>query len=409
MLLYLLLVIIGWLAIYATSYSDKYPKFYDLHTKHGKQLLWIGTAWLLAFVVMMMDSKVFTTFSYFIYALVLLLMVTTPFIGKVVNGQRNWIAIGSFEIQPAEFGKLAATLAFAKFMSGLNINMKTRRTRFIGMAVFSLPAILVLLTGDTGSALVYLSFFLVMYRFGLEGYWLVLGVYFITLSVLVIIFNHYLSKYYLVGGLVFLGALASFLTRRRFLLMMVWLGLSVFSIFYVFAEDYAFKKILKPHQQERIEVMLGIPVKKKDADYNVRFSKIAIGSGGFWGKGFLQGTVTGGNFVPEQPTDFIYSSVGEEFGFWGSTVVILLFLTLFYRILRLAERQRSMYSRVYAYGVACILFFHLLINIGMTIGFMPVIGIPLPFLSYGGSSLWTFTVLLFILIKLDSDRQAVLR
>ena len=286
------------------------------------------------------------------------------------------------------------------------------------MGLFLLPAALVLLTGDTGSALVYLSFFLVMYRFGIEGYWLLLAVYFITLSVLVIVFNHWGWKNQLVFSLFSIGAAVVFMVRKNARTMLFTAIFFVGSIMYVFVEDFAFEKVLEQHQKDRIHVMLGLPVYemkggkqilKKDADYNVRFSKIAIGSGGFLGKGFLQGTVTNGNFVPEQTTDFIFTTIGEEYGFWGGTLVIVLFLILLYRVLIIAERQRSVFSRVYAYCVACIIFFHLLVNVGMTLGLMPVIGIPLPFFSYGGSSLWSFTILLFVLVKLDSDRLAVLR
>lgn len=418
LVLYIVLCFIGWIAIYAAGFSKSNLKFYDLHTEYGKQLLWIGTSFIIALFILLTDSKFFTTFSYIFYFLLLALLVATPVIGKVVHGQRNWIEIGSFQIQPAEFGKLAASFAVAKFLSGLNINMKNRRTRIICIGLFMLPAALVMLTGDTGSALVYLAFFLVMYRFGLEGYWLMLAVYFITLSVLVIVFNYFGTKYYLITALISIGAIAMFFARRKFRLLLLVGFFAASSVAYVFVEDYVFEKVLVPHQKERIHVTLGIPVYeikngkkilKKDADYNVRFAKIAIGSGGLWGKGFLQGTVTKGNFVPEQTTDFIYTTVGEEYGFWGASGVIILFLFLLYRILIIAERQRSVFSRVYAYCVACILFFHVLVNIGMTLGLMPVIGIPLPFISYGGSSLWSFTILLFILIKLDSDRQAVLR
>ncbi len=417
-LLYLVLCCIGWVAIYAAGSGNSELKFYDLRTDYGKQLLWIGTSFVIALFILLTDSKFFTAFSYIFYVLLLALLVATPLIGKVVHGQRNWIAIGQFQIQPAEFGKLAAAFAMAKFMSGLTVNLKNRRTRFICMGLFLLPAALVLLTGDTGSALVYLSFFLVMYRFGIEGYWLLLAVYFITLSVLVIVFNHWGWKYQLVFSLFSIGAVVVFMVRKNARTMLFTAIFFVGSIMYVFVEDFAFEKVLEQHQKDRIHVMLGLPVYemkggkqilKKDADYNVRFSKIAIGSGGFLGKGFLQGTVTNGNFVPEQTTDFIFTTIGEEYGFWGGTLVIVLFLILLYRVLIIAERQRSVFSRVYAYCVACIIFFHLLVNVGMTLGLMPVIGIPLPFFSYGGSSLWSFTILLFVLVKLDSDRLAVLR
>ena len=296
-LLYLVLCCIGWVAIYAAGSGNSELKFYDLRTDYGKQLLWIGTSFVIALFILLTDSKFFTAFSYIFYVLLLALLVATPLIGKVVHGQRNWIAIGQFQIQPAEFGKLAAAFAMAKFMSGLTVNLKNRRTRFICMGLFLLPAALVLLTGDTGSALVYLSFFLVMYRFGIEGYWLLLAVYFITLSVLVIVFNHWGWKYQLVFSLFSIGAVVVFMVRKNARTMLFTAIFFVGSIMYVFVEDFAFEKVLEQHQKDRIHVMLGLPVYemkggkqilKKDADYNVRFSKIAIGSGGFLGKGFLQ-------------------------------------------------------------------------------------------------------------------------
>jgi rod shape determining protein RodA len=267
------------------------------------------------------------------------------------------------------------------------------------------PALLIAMQGDTGSALIYISFFLVLFRFGLPASYLAMGLYVIALSVVSMV----LDKYILILILLGIGGILLFLSRRNRSLVFIMVTAFILSSGYVLTTDYVFNRVLEPHQQQRINVLLGKEVKVKDADYNVRQSMIAIGSGGVLGKGFLKGTLTKYNFVPEQSTDFIFCTIGEEYGFWGSTVVLLLFLALLLRILHIAQRQRSRFSMIYAYGVASIIFFHLLINVGMTIGLMPVIGIPLPFISYGGSSLWSFTILLFILVKLDGDRLAVLR
>ena len=308
-------------------------------------------------------------------------------------------------MQPSEFAKFSVALALAKFLSNQNINLKNNRTKFIALCLIFFPALLIQLQGDTGSTLVFLGFFLVLYRFGLPGEILMMGVGVLTLSVLALL----MDKFILIGILLVLAGASIYFVRRTRAAYFIIGGLFVGASLYVTTTNYVFNNVLKLHQQQRIKVLLGQEVNVKDADYNVRQSKIAIGSGGFLGKGPLHGTLTKYNFVPEQHTDFIFCTIGEEYGFWGTTLFIGLFIFLLTRILTLAERQRSKFSRIYAYGVASILFFHFLINVGMTIGLAPVIGIPLPFISYGGSSLWSFTILLFVLIKLDADRLAVLR
>jgi rod shape determining protein RodA len=335
----------------------------------------------------------------------LLLLAAVFVIGTSKKGNMNWIEIGSFQLQPSEFSKFATNLALAKYLSGLNINMKNLRTRFVSLGFFALPALLVLLEGDAGSALVFLSYFLVLFRFGLPGSYLLLGVYVIALSVLSLLFDKLILILVLFG----VTGILLYIARKNRTVIFIVLVAMVFSSGYVLTTDYVFNHVLEKHQQQRVNVLLGKKVDVKDADYNVRQSKIAIGSGGLVGKGFLNGTLTKYNFVPEQSTDFIFCTIGEEYGFLGSAALLLLYLTLLLRILFVAQRQRSRFSMIYAYGVAAIIFFHVLINIGMTIGLMPVIGIPLPFISYGGSSLWSFTILLFILIKLDGDRLATLR
>lgn len=403
--LFAVLVLIGWISIFAATYDEAQPSIFDLDKAYGRQFLWILGSIVLGGAILLTDSKFYITVAYVIYVVVLLLLATVFVIGTSVHGNLNWIEIGSFQLQPSEFAKFATNLALAKYLSGLNVNMRNLRTRFVSLGFFALPALLVLLQGDTGSALVFLSYFLVLFRFGLPGSYLLLGVYVIALSVLALMFDKLILILVLTG---ITGILLYIARKNRTVIFIVLVAL-LFSSGYVLTTDYVFNQLLEKHQQQRVNVLLGKKVDVKDADYNVRQSKIAIGSGGLIGKGFLNGTLTKYNFVPEQSTDFIFCTIGEEYGFLGSSLLLLLYLTLLLRILFVAQRQRSRFSMIYAYGVAAIIFFHLLINIGMTIGLMPVIGIPLPFISYGGSSLWSFTILLFILIKLDGDRLATLR
>lgn len=403
-LLYSVFVVIGLLVVYASSHDEAKP-FFDTRQLYVRQLIWVGTSVILAGFILVTDNKIYTTFAYFIYGLILLMVIGVFFFGHEVNGNKNWFEIGSFQLQPSEFAKFSVALALAKFLSNQNINLKNNRTKMISLGLIFFPALLIQLQGDTGSTLVFLSFFLVLYRFGLPGEILALGVGVLGLSV----FSLVIDKYILIGILLILAGASLYFIKRTRAAYFAIAGLFIGASLYVTTTNYVFNNVLKLHQQQRIKVLLGQEVNVKDADYNVRQSKIAIGSGGLLGKGPLNGTLTKYNFVPEQHTDFIFCTIGEEYGFWGTSLFVILFLFLLTRILSLAERQRSKFSRIYAYGVASILFFHFLINIGMTIGLAPVIGIPLPFISYGGSSLWSFTILLFVLIKLDADRLAVLR
>jgi rod shape determining protein RodA len=360
---------------------------------------------VLAGAVLLTDSKFYISFAYIIYGLIMLLLAAVFVLGTSHKGDMNWIDIGSFQLQPSEFAKLAVCLALAKFLSDLNVNFRDTRTRFTALAIFIFPTLLIILQGDMGSALVFFSFFLALFRFGLPGYYLLLGVYIIMLSV----FSLLIDKIILILILFILGGALLYIARRNRNTIFIVLLSFLFSGGYVLATDYVFNHVLEKHMQVRVNVLLGKKVDVKDADYNVRQSKIAIGSGGLSGKGFLKGTLTKFNFVPMQSTDFIFCTIGEEFGFIGTTLLLLIFMALLLRIIFVAQRQRSRFSMVYAYCIASIIFFHVLINVGMTIGLMPVIGVPLPFISYGGSSLWSFSILLFILIKLDGDRLAILR
>ncbi len=399
-LLYLTLVLMGWISIYAAVYNNEHSSIFDLSQSYGKQMLWIGTALVLALMIMLTDAKFFNAFAYPIYIGTILLLLFVLVAGTEIAGSKSWFQIGEFRLQPAEFAKFATTLALAHYLSALDFDNRKRKSQIIPILMLALPAILILLQNDTGSAIVYSSLALVLYRQGMPGSILLLGVAVAILSIMALLFNQYIII--TVIGVLLVGFI--FFIRRTWQNIVKVIGIFIVASMFVLSVNFAFEKVLEPHQKTRINVLLGKQIDLKGAGYNVNQSKIAIGSGGFWGKGFLKGTQTKFNFVPEQSTDFIFCTVGEEWGFIGSTLVILLFLALIVRIVMMAERQRSEFSRIYGYGVASILFFHFFVNVGMTIGLMPVIGIPLPFFSYGGSSLWAFTILLFIFIKQDSNR-----
>lgn len=403
-LIYLVLVAMGWFAIYAAEYNGDSTTIWDMHTSHGKQFIWIIASSILAFLILLTDSKFFTTFAYLFYGLAILLLVLTIFIAPEIKGARSWIQIGGFSLQSSEFGKFAANLALAKYLSTLNININKLSTKLVSAAIIFFPALLIVIQGDAGSALVFTSFILVLYREGLPSGYLITGAVAVILALLALLFN----EIYIVIGLVVVTGILVFLLRKERRSMVIVMALAVLSVGYIYTVDTAFHK-LSPHQQTRINVLLGLEKNLQREAYNLNQSLIAIGSGGLTGKGFLQGTQTKGDFVPEQTTDFIFCTIGEEHGFLGSFVVLSIFMLLFWRIVYIAERQRSTFSRIYGYGVVSILFFHFVVNIGMTINLAPVMGIPLPFFSYGGSSILAFTILLFILLRLDGDRMAVLR
>ena len=402
-MLYTVLVIFGWAVIYSSSYSGDEKSIIDSSINSGKQFQWIIASVIIASAIVIVDSRFYVTFSYVFYALLILFVISVMFIGVEVKGQRNWIRFGGFQMQPSEMMKFAVSLAVAKFISGLNIDIRKWRDKWKVFAVIGIPMLIVLIQGDAGSAIVFVALALVLFREGLESYFLIVGASIGVLAVLALLVN----KYILVSVLLASSLLVVYFSRRNKSLTLIIVGLWILASGFVFSVDYAFTK-LKPQQQDRINVLLGKEV-ESGKDWNIRQSIIAIGSGGFFGKGYLNGTQTKLKFVPEQSTDFIFSSIGEEFGFLGSLILILVFLGFFYRLLFLAERQRSKFSRVYGYCVVSILFFHFLINIGMAIGVAPVIGIPLPFISYGGSSLLSFTVLLFIFVRLDTQRYDIMR
>lgn len=405
LVLYFVFVVGGLLCIYASVYKEEHPMIYDGTMNYGKQVVWIGLSLFLGILILFVDDKFFYAFAYPIYGFSLFLLIAVLIFGTTVKGSSSWIEIGGFRMQPAEFAKFGAALALARYLSGYNIKFKERRTQIIAFAISFLPLFIILFQNETGSALVFASFIFVLYREGLPGYFLFIGFLGIVFSILALV----IPSIYLVIVIGIMAGLFTLVIRRTRQSMLTLAGVTLLVMGYVSVVGYAFENVLQPHQKSRINVLLGKEVDLKGAGYNVMQSKIAIGSGGFWGKGFLEGTQNKFRFVPEQSTDFIFCTIGEEYGFLGSFIFIGLYMLLLWRIVYLAEKQRYKFNRIYGYSVASILFFHFLINIGMTLGLMPVIGIPLPFISYGGSSLFSFTILLFIFIRLDANKVNELR
>ena len=459
--LYAALVFMGWLNIYAAVYDEQHASIFSLSQRYGKQMFWIIAATMLAVAVCILDVQFYTSFAYIIFICCLITLMAVLVVGHEVNGSKSWFLIGGIQIQPAEFAKIGVSLALAKYLGNYNGRLMEFKNFVIVCTIIFMSPALIILQPDTGSCLVYLAFFLMLYREGLPPIILLSGILaavlfllsllmqdieiYLMVGVIIIGFVVYwiktrkgvncLKGVGLVAGIFGLMWLINFLTKKRFELHEILLGTALFSapvflvmsyirrlhfvrtltlfifgaLLFTFSVDIVFDKVLSTHHRQRILVMLGMKSDPLGVEYNVNQSKIAIGSGGFTGKGFLQGTQTKYNFVPEQSTDFIFCTVGEEWGFAGSATVVVLFMALLLRLLYLAERQRSVFGRVYCYCVLCIFFLHVTINIGMTIGLLPVIGIPLPFFSYGGSSLWAFTILLFIMLRLDASRREYIK
>lgn len=406
-LIYLALVMIGWFSIFSARYNEAHPSIFDMSQVYGKQLVWIGISLLIGFIVLLIDAKFFNAFSLWIYIAVLFSLFAVLVYGKATKGATAWIEFGPIKFQPSEFAKMATALAVAGYLDRLDVDLQKRKDQLVATALVLIPMALVLLQNDTGSAIVFVSFIFVFYREGLPGtgWVMIAGVVAIILFVFTLIWSQKIM-YIILGSLFVLTLTYYLLNKKKGLLTMV--AVFAFMFAFVFSVDYAFNKVLQDHQQNRILVLLGQLDDPKGVGYNVHQSKIAIGSGGLTGKGFLQGTQTKYDFVPEQHTDFIFCTVGEEGGFLGTSIVVLLYIVLLVKIIFMAERQRSTFSRVYGYGIAGILFVHVAINIGMTIGLVPVIGIPLPFLSYGGSSMLAFTIMLAIFVKQDAYRLNIL-
>jgi len=466
LIVYVLLCIIGCLSIYGASYDFENPGFFDFDQRSGKQFIWFALALVIGLVILFLDSNFFFNWSFIFYFAMLGLLAITIFVASDIKGSNSWLVIGPLQVQPAEFSKFATALALSRLMGSYNFNLNNNRNIILISLMILSPMLLIFLQNETGSALVFASFMLMLYREGMPGFILfaflclaaffVLGLKFAD----VMIFGHTSLGSFIVLTMIILIVAGMMLVYRKDtktaklliainaiplliaiilnlfnlivfdinILQLILLGItalflvyqslsyrvsvyfltaifSVFSTIFLYSTEYAFDNILEPHQQIRISVLLGLKDDPRGSSYNVNQSKIAIGSGGFSGKGFLNGTQTKLKYVPEQDTDFIFCTVGEEQGFIGAIVVLSLYLTLLLRLMFLAERQKSAFSRIYGYCVVSIFLFHVLINVGMVLGLLPVIGIPLPFLSYGGSSLWAFTILLFIFLRLDADRS----
>lgn len=461
--MYLSLVLVGWISIYASTYDFDHASIFAFNERSGKQLLWIGLSLVLAFVILMLDSDIYERFAYPIYVGMILLLIATIFLAPDIKGSRSWLVLGPVSLQPAEFGKFATALALSRLFSEYQFQFSKIKNYLRVALLILLPLLIIIMQHETGSSLVYLAFMIMLYREGMSGLIVVGGfvivtlfivslkysaimagitpmgdllVYLIILAVIILFLVFYTRKQ-IIAQNILLGSISTFFVvaipswfgvqinfsfvalacvggsllyliilflKERLRDLGILIVITIVSLLFSISVNYAFNDILQPHQQTRIRVSLGLEDDPRGVGYNVNQSKIAIGSGGFLGKGFLNGTQTKLNYVPEQDTDFIFCTIGEEEGFLGSTAIIGIFLALILRLIFMAERQRTLFPRIYGYCVVGILLFHLLINIGMVTGITPVIGIPLPFFSYGGSSLWGFTILLFIFLRLDISR-----
>ena len=469
-LLYFVLVGFGWMNIYGASYEFDQGNILDFSHRAGKQFIWILTALGLGGIIALIDSKAYNILAYIVYGAILCLLIITPILAEDIKGSKSWLSFGPISLQPAELAKVATALALARYMSQYGFKIKHLKDVIVPLLIIGIPFLIIMIPQkETGSALVFGAFLLVLYREGLNGIFLLLGLVAIAFFIIVVRLGTYpipigtgslgliismilivltqitllyfkeqkkkpalylllanVIAYVAAAGINFwisfdysYFAIASVLASSIYLVVLTFFSkhkiifplvlFSLFSAGYCFSANYIFDNILQPHQQIRIKVLLGMEDDPMGAGYNVNQAKIAIGSGGFSGKGFLNGTQTKLKYVPEQDTDFIFCTVGEEWGFVGSAGLLIVYLAFLFRLIFLAERQRDTFSRIYGYSVLCIFFFHLFINIGMNIGLMPIIGIPLPFFSYGGSSLWSFSILLFIFLRLDAARLELLR
>lgn len=412
---YAFFVVAGWLNVFAAVYdAEAHQNIFDFSLNSGKQLVWIGTSAVLIILILVIDYKFYNTFAYIMYGFMILLLIATIFLGTEAKGSRSWFEIGSLRIQPAEFAKFITALALATYLGKINIKFEKLQTKLVCALIIGLPAICILLQNETGSVLVFSAFILVLYREGLSPIILILGFVGVILFILALIFPPNIIAQVIVGlgilALIYVITSRKKSTKVRTLVIRSSFVLAgcIVCIATAFSVDFFVNKVLQDHQRKRILVLVNPDIDPLGAGYNVTQSKIAIGSGEFLGKGFLEGTQTKFDFVPEQSTDFIFCTIGEEHGWLGSTILIVMYVLFMMRLVYLAERQKDKFARIYGYSVACIIFFHFMVNIGMTIGIFPVIGIPLPFFSYGGSSLWSFTILLFIFLKLDAHRRQLL-
>ncbi|MCL2167510.1 MAG: rod shape-determining protein RodA [Lentimicrobiaceae bacterium] len=396
-LYYLALLIVGWITIFSTSYNPTAEDFFNLGNAYTRQLIFMGSSFIIAILILLMKGQYYSYMAYPVYLFCLLLMILVIFIGTEINGAHAWIKIGNFSIQPTEFCKFGMALALAKFFSEGKTAQEKRNKWITAFGMIAVPVFIIMLQKDMGSALVFFSFIFLFYRIGLTGWVLVVG----GTAAALFLFTLYTKEIYAFALVTAIFIVFWILNRKNRKKLVRNAVIYVVAIIFITAANWSYNSMLEPHQKERIDILLGKVNDPQGKGYNLNQSKIAIGSGGFFGKGYRNGTQTKLNFVPEQHTDFIFCGIGEEWGFVGSLVICALFVGLILRILKLSERQRDPFVKYYGYGIAGIIFFHFFINIGMTIGLLPIIGIPLPLISYGGSSLWAFTIMLFVFIKLD--------
>lgn len=404
--IYLLLITLGWFNIYASEYDPvQNPEIFDLSLNSGKQLLWIGTGFVLIMIILLLDFRIYESFAPLFYGIFLVLLIGVLFFGREVNGAKAWFEIGAFRLQPAEFTKLVTALVLARYLNTSGLKLTQANVQLKVLLILAAPIALIQLQPDTGSAMIFLALLIPLYREGFPAIYLIVGISIVVLFILTLL----VENQFIFIGLGVLFALAVMIQEKRFSKIMATLVVFIIITSFVFATNYLLNDVLKNYQRSRIEAIFKPDLVDPQAEgWNLEQSKIAIGSGGFSGKGFLEGTQTKFGYVPEQSTDFIFSTLAEEHGWLGSAVVIALFIVLVSRLSFIAERQKSQFARFFGYAVAGIIFFHFTINIAMTMGLFPVVGIPLPFFSYGGSSFWSFTVMLFILLKIDMHRAEVL-
>jgi rod shape determining protein RodA len=404
--LYIVLVFIGLISVYSATSEVNQTFQFSFSSLAGRQLIWIGGAIIIIFTIAFANVAIIDYFAYGFYGFAILLNIAVLFLGKEVSGAKSWFGFGGFGIQPSEFAKVATALAIAKYLGTYGVRFKGTRNVAITLALFLVPMLLILIQNDTGSALVFLSFFLVLYREGLSGWILLSAVWLMLIAIARIMMEATgISHLWTMGILLFLASVIIYFGKKNKQLILATVFVLLVSALFSIAVGFAYTKILKGYQRDRIELVLNLKQDTRNMGYNLEQSRIAIGAGQFLGRGYLKGTQTKMGFVPEQHTDFIFCTIGEEWGFVGTLVFFAVYFGLLFRLINLAERQSTAFGRVLGYGVVCILFFHVAINIGMTIGIVPVIGIPLPFISFGGSSLWAFTLLLFLFLKVDEKRR----
>ncbi|MCB0465343.1 MAG: rod shape-determining protein RodA [Aequorivita sp.] len=397
--MYIALVSMGWINIYSASLSDAAKGFFDFDQIYGKQMIWIGLSVIIIIFVLAIESKFYERFASIIYIASLASLVGLFIFGKTIAGATSWYDFGGISIQPSEFVKATTALALAKYVSDIQTNMQDLKNQIVAFIILALPAILIILQPDPGSALIYAAFVFPLYREGLHGVYLLLGLFAVMLFISTLAFG----AVWAAVGVILLAGIHFYRNRKKRPNIIKYVLIVTTCVAFAFSVSYIFNNVFKQHHRDRFNIVLGKEVDARGIGYNTHQSEIAISNGGWLGKGWTQGTQTKGNFVPEQHTDYIFSTVGEEWGFLGSMIVVLLFVGLITRIIYRAEKQKNQFGRVYGYSVAAILFFHFFVNIGMVTGIFPTVGIPLPFFSYGGSALWGFTILLFIFVKLDGS------